>query len=624
MTEVTLPTPAPTPAREGDFRPIADYGLLADCTSAALVDRSGSIDWLCLPHYDSPAVFARLLDPAAGHWSITPTDEFTVERRYVPGTLVIETTFTTETGVVRLTDALAFMPGQRGHDVGKNAPHELLRLVEGVEGEVELRYEIAPRPEYGLVTPLFRMEELGGRTFGGPNRIAIRVGIRCELGDDATMRATFRVRAGEQVGFSLDWAAPDDPAPVACPPDEVAPRLRDTVDAWRSWENEHDVYDGPRRELVKLSARVLKGLTYRPTGAIVAAPTAGLPETEGGERNWDYRYAWVRDASLTVQALYIGSCSDEVDEFVSFMTSSAGGRVDRHLQIMYGIDGRHDLAERELDHLRGWRDSRPVRVGNGAWDQTQLDVYGELLDAIYLYREALGDLHPEIQRFVRDLADTAAARWNERDAGMWEMRGEHQHHLSSKLFCWVALDRAVRLAPKLGPYARTDEWAAERDRIRAAILERGWSEKRQAYAQAFDSDDLDAAALLMPIVGFLPATDERMRSTIEAIGRDLTDDGLVLRYRNVEGVNADGLMGEEGTFVLCSFWLVSCLARAGELDRAEALFDQLTGYASDLGLLAEEVDTARGELLGNYPQAFSHIGLIVAAHDLDRARGAEG
>src|SRR3954470_17468305 len=621
MTELaSAPASAATAA---DFRPIADYGLLADCTSAALVSRSGSIDWLCLPRFDSPAVFTRLLDPAAGHWSITPVEDFEVTRRYLPGTLVIETTFTTASGTVRLTDALAFQPGQRGHDLGKDAQHELLRSVKGVEGTVELHFELAPRPEYGLVRPLFRMEELGGRTFGGPNRIAVRVGVRMELDDDATMRATFAVAAGEQVGFSLRGPARDAPAPEACPPEQVAARIADTAEGWRSWEGEHEVYTGASKELVQLSARVLKGLTYRPTGAIVAAPTAGLPETEGGERNWDYRYAWVRDASLTVQALYIGSCSDEAEEFVSFMTSSAGGRVDRHLQIMYGIDGRHDLAERELDHLRGWRDSRPVRVGNGAWNQTQLDVYGELLDAIYLYRDALGDLHPEIQRFVRDLADTAARRWNERDAGMWEMRGEHQHHLSSKMFCWVALDRAVKLAPKLGSYAKPDEWAAERDRIRAAILERGWSAKREAYAQAFDSDELDAAALLMPIVGFLPATDPRMRSTIEAIARDLTEGGLVLRYRNEDGVNADGLVGEEGIFVLCSFWLVSCLAQAGELERAEALFDQLTGYASDLGLLAEEVDTHNGELLGNYPQAFSHIGLIVAAHDLDMARGAQ-
>jgi GH15 family glucan-1,4-alpha-glucosidase len=619
MTDALAPTAAPQPDALAEYRPIADYGLLADCTTAALVSTSGSIDWLCLPHYDSPAVFARLLDPEAGHWSIAPASEATVTRRHLPGSLVIETTFTTDTGAVRLTDALAFAPGQRGHDLGKDAPHEVLRLVEGVQGEVELRCALAPRPEYGLVRPLFRMDGDGGRTFGGPNRIAVRAGVPVAV-EDATMTATFRVAEGEAVGFSLRWAAPDDPAPQATAPGDVAARVADVAEGWRSWEAEHDVYEGPNRDLVRFSARVLKGLTYRPTGAIVAAPTAGLPETEGGERNWDYRYAWVRDASLTVQALYIGSCSDEAEEFVSFMTSSAGGRVDSKLQIMYGIDGRHDLAERELDHLRGWRDSRPVRVGNGAWDQTQLDVYGELLDAIALNEGRLGELHPEIQSFIADLADAAARRWADADAGMWEMRGETQHHLSSKVMCWVALDRAVRLAPKLGEHARTDAWAIERDRIREEILRRGWSDRRGAYAQAFESDELDAAALLMPLVGFLPATDPRMHATIDRIADELTEDGLVLRYRNAGGLNADGLRGEEGTFVLCSFWLVSCLAQAGEVDRAQALFDRLTGAANDLGLLAEEVDTRTGEQLGNFPQAFSHIGLIVAASHLDRAR----
>jgi GH15 family glucan-1,4-alpha-glucosidase len=305
------------------------------------------------------------------------------------------------------------------------------------------------------------------------------------------------------------------------------------------------------------------------------------------------------------------------------MTSSAGGRAsEKSLQIMYGIGGEHDLSERVLPHLRGWRDSRPVRVGNGAWNQTQLDVYGELLNSLYVYRERLGELHPEIQAFVADLADTAARRWEEKDSGIWEMRGEPLHHLSSKVLCWVALDRAVKLAPQLGEYAKAGEWAAERDRIREAILERGWSEKRQAFAQSFGSDELDAAQLLMPIYGFLPAGDERMRSTIEAIARDLTEDGLVLRYRNDEGLNADGLTGEEGTFVICTFWLVSCLAQAGELERAEALLEQLAGYANDLGLLGEEIDTADGEQLGNFPQAYSHIGLITAAYQIDRARGA--
>ncbi len=603
---------------ERGFLPVAEYGLLSDCNSAALVARDGSVDWLCLPRFDSPSVFGRILDPAAGHCSIRPADAFTSERRYLPGTLVLETTFRTWTGAVRVTDALVFAEGQRGHDLGLDGPHELVRLVEGVEGEVELLFELAPRTEYGLVRPLFRLEGDGGRTFGGPNRISVRAGVPVEI-DDVTMRAAFGVAAGEQVGFSLRWIPTEaHEPPPATAPDRVAVRIADTVEGWRSWEAEHDVYDGPHRELVRLSSRVLKGLTYRPTGAIVAAPTTSLPEAVGGERNWDYRYAWIRDASLTLQALYIGSCSDEAGEFVSFMTSSAGGGAS--LQIMYGIGGEHDLSERELPHLCGWRESAPVRVGNGAWGQTQLDVYGELLDALYVYREQLGELHPEIQAFVAYLADLAAARWEETDAGMWEMRGAPRHHLSSKVLCWVALDRAVKLAPALGPFARTDEWTRARDAVREAILERGWSEARGAYAQSFGSDDLDAAALLMPLVGFLPATDPRMRSTIEAVARELTRDGLVLRYLNDEGLNADGLTGDEGTFVICSFWLVSCLAQAGEVERAEALFEQLASYANDLGLLAEEIETATAEQLGNFPQAFSHIGLITAAYELDRAR----
>jgi len=623
METSVITHPGSSGARAGGAsQPIANYGLLADCNSAALVDRDGSVDWLCLPRYDSDAVFARLLDPDAGHWSIRPTRSFTSERRYLPGTLVIETIFTTDSGQVRLTDAMAFAEGQRGHDLGFDAPHELLRSVEGVSGEVELELELAPRPQYGLIKPLVRLEDGGARTFGA-GRLSIRSAVPLEV-VDSTMRATFTVAEGDRLGFSVRSAPPESgEAPQPTPSDRVADRIADTVDGWRSWEAEHDIYEGPHRDLVRMSSRVLKGLSYRPTGAIVAAPTTSLPETVGGERNWDYRFSWIRDSSLTIEALYIGTCSDEAEEFVSFMTSSAGGRAgEGSLQIMYGIGGEHDLSERELPHLRGWRESRPVRVGNGAWDQVQLDVYGELLNSLWLYREKLGDLHPEIQAFVADLADTAARRWMETDSGMWEMRGEPRHHLSSKVLCWTALDRAVKLAPQLGSYAKTEEWEAARDEIRAAVIERGWSEKHQAFAQSFDSDELDAAQLLMPILGFLPATDERMRSTIEAIASELTEDGLVLRYRNDEGLNADGLTGEEGTFVICSFWLVSCLAKAGELDRAEALFEQLARYANDLGLLAEEIDTANGEQLGNFPQAFSHIGLITAAWEIDKAREA--
>src|SRR5215213_10486509 len=621
-TSVITQSASATAHGEEPSQPVANYGLLADCNSAALVDRDGSIDWLCMPRYDSDAVFARLLDPNAGHWSIRPTSEYTVERRYLPGTLAIETTFSTTAGSVRLTDAMAFAEGQRGHELGFDAPHELLRSVEGLSGEVELELELAPRPQYGLIKPLVRLEEGGARTFGA-GRVSVRSAVPLEVAD-STMRATFSVGEGDQIGFSMRSAEGESrEAPQPTSSGAAAARIADTIEGWRSWEAEHDIYEGPHRDLVRMSSRVLKGLSYRPTGAIVAAPTTSLPETVGGERNWDYRFSWIRDSSLTIEALYIGTCSDEAEEFVSFMTSSAGGRAgEGSLQIMYGIGGEHDLSERELSHLRGWRKSTPVRVGNGAWDQVQLDVYGELLLALHVYRERLGDLHPEIQAFVADLADTAARRWRETDSGIWEMRGEPRHHLSSKVLCWTALDRAVKLAPQLGEHARTREWTAARDELREAILTRGWSEERQAFAQSFDSDELDAAQLLMPILGFLPATDERMRSTIEAIANELTEDGLVLRYRNDQGLNADGLTGEEGTFVICSFWLVSCLAKAGELDRAEALFEQLAGYANELGLLAEEIDTANGEQLGNFPQAFSHIGLITAAWEIDKAREA--
>src|SRR4051794_63104 len=621
MTDLDVSVTA-RPARDASGSlPIGEYAMLSDCSSAALVGSDGSIDWLCLPRFDSPALFSRLLDPDAGHFSIEPVAPYTVTRAYVPGTLVLETTFTTDEGVVRLTDALAFPEGQRGHELGKDAPHELLRSVAGVAGAVELRLELAPRPEYGLVHPLFRKTEDGGRTFGGPNPIVVRAGAPVEI-DGSTMAGVFTVSEGEQFGFAMRWAPPEMSDPTAADSGDVRVRIDDVIAGWQSWEAEHDIYEGPNKELVQFSARVLKGLTYRPTGAIVAAPTTSLPEDVGGERNWDYRYSWIRDSSLTMEALYIGACSDEAVDFASFMTSSAGGGhgIDHSLQIMYGIGGEHDLTERELPHLRGWRDSTPVRVGNGAWNQVQLDVYGELLNAMWLYRERLGDVHPEIQRFVADLADTAARRWHERDSGMWEMRGESRHHLSSKVLCWVALDRATKLSDRLGEHGKADEWRAAADEIREAVLERGWSDKRQAYAQSFDSDDLDAAQLLMPLVGFLPATDPRMRSTIDAIADELTEDGLVLRYRNVEGLNADGLTGEEGTFVICSFWLVSCLAQAGEVERAQALFDQLAGYANDVGLLGEEIDTANGEQLGNFPQAYSHIGLITAGDEIDRAK----
>lgn len=595
--------------------PIAGYGLISDCNSAALVDRAGSIDWLCLPRYDSRAFFARLLDPRAGHWRICPAGSFETDRRYVPGTLALETTFRTETGEVRLIDVMPFAEGETGHDPGLNVPHEVLRLVEGIAGEVEMELELSPRPEYGLSSPIFCEDDKGVYTFGGPDRLGIDGDAPLSI-EGPDLRARFSVTANKRVGFSLRWGAPTEGRPLPCPAGRVAERISQTVERWKEWERDHDIYQGPHRENVRFSARVLKGLTYRPTGAIVAAPTTSLPETVGGERNWDYRYAWIRDASLALDALWIGACTDEAENFLSWMAGAAGGHVheDVRLQIMYGITGERDLAERELAHLSGWRHSRPVRVGNGAWTQTQLDVYGEFLAAFCLYLERIGDIDPVVSHFLVDLADAAARHWGEPDAGMWEMRAEPRQHVSSKLLCWAALDRAVRLGPRIGAADEIPRWEQERDKIREAILEHGWSDSKKSFAQSFGSDDLDASVLLMPIFDFLPATDDRMRSTIEAVDRELTDDGLVLRYRS-----EDGLTGAEGTFVICSFWMVSCLARLGDVERAQELFKRVVGYSNDLGLLAEEFDVATGELLGNFPQAFSHIGLITAAWDLDQA-----
>ena len=371
------------------------------------------------------------------------------------------------------------------------------------------------------------------------------------------------------------------------------------------------------------SGRVLQALMYQPTGAIVAAPTTSLPEGVGGERNWDYRYAWVRDASFTLDALWVAACPDEAHKFFSWMTSAVASQIGsgRDLQIMFGIGGEHDLSERTLPHLSGWRDSSPVRVGNGAWGQRQLDVYGELLDAAYRLRDQLSEIDDATKAFLVQVADAAAARWREKDQGIWEIRGEPRDFLYSKLMCWVALDRAIEMAPLIGAQDRVGEWGGTREEIRTAILDRGWSEEAGAFAQYFGGSELDASNLMMAIVGFLPGDDPRMVATIEATERSLTDQrGLVFRYRAEEGV--DGLEGTEGTFLLCTFWLAEALARAGKVDRARAVFERAIAFANDVGLLAEEVDEETGELLGNFPQAFSHIGLINTAWAISQAESS--
>jgi len=594
--------------------PIADHALLSDCRSAALVTRDGSVDWWCVPRFDGPAVLGRLLDDAAGHFAVRPAGPST--RRYRDDAMVLDTTFTTTEGEVVLTDALATGVGDRGHDLGRTSPGALLRRATCTRGSVELVVEYAPRPEYGLVQPLLRVTGDGVAARGGADVLLLSSPVTFAVqGSTATARTT--LRAGESVAFALQHRQSWEQPPPALSEDDIARRLDDTVEAWRSWSVLHQSYEGPWRDLVRHSGRVLQALSYAPTGAIVAAPTTSLPEAVGGDRNWDYRYTWVRDASLTLEALWVAACPDEAHRFFDFLTGASATQLSRlgDLQIMFGIGGEHDLTERTLPHLAGWRGSRPVRVGNGAWNQRQLDVYGELLGAGARLADQLGDLAPETAAFLVAAADAAARRWPERDQGIWELRGEPRDFLYSKLMCWVALDRAIALAGPLGAQARVADWTAARDDLRRAILARGWSDTAGAFSQAFGSDELDASVLMIPIVGFLPGDDPRVRATVDAVAERLTDaHGLVYRYRS-----ADGLEGEEGTFLLCTFWLAQAQALAGEVERARETFERAAAFANDVGLLAEEVDPSGTELIGNFPQAFSHIGLVNAAWAISEA-----
>ncbi|HYY80024.1 MAG TPA: glycoside hydrolase family 15 protein [Actinomycetes bacterium] len=595
--------------------PIADYALLSDCRSAALVSRSGSVDWLCFPRFDGPSVFARLLDGDGGHWSITVPGAST-SRRYVDQTMAVETTFTTAAGTVVLTDAMAVGRNERGHDLGASSPGTLLRQLACGEGEVQVEVGYAPRPEYGLIHPLLQPVPGGLLARGGADLLALSTPVELRV-DGATAGGRFALRAGESVAFALHHARSWEPPPPVWTQEQIAARLDDTLEGWRSWSAIHQSYEGPWRELVHHSGRVLQALTFQPTGAIVAAATTSLPEAVGGERNWDYRYTWVRDACLTMEALWVAACPDEANKFFAFLAGAAATQLHRgaDLQIMFGAGGERDLTERELAHLGGWRASRPVRVGNGAWSQRQLDVYGELLGAAQRLVEQLGELDEPTRRFLVAAADTAASRWKEKDQGIWEVRGEPRDFLYSKLMCWVALDRAIALAGALGAADRVPGWTASREEIRAAILEHGWSDRAGAYTQAFGGDDLDASNLMLAITGFLPGDDPRMKATIDATAGRLTDQrGLVYRYKA-----ADGLEGEEGTFLLCTFWLAQAQALAGEVEAARATFQRAVAYASDVGLLAEEVDAGGAEMIGNFPQAFSHIGLVNAAWAITEA-----
>jgi GH15 family glucan-1,4-alpha-glucosidase len=624
--------------KSASSRSISDYAVLSDQHSAALTSRDGSVDWLCFPHFDSPSVFGRLLGEQAGYWSLRAVGATSITRRYVERTMVLETTYSTSSGTAVVVDALAVGEGNRGHDLGRDSPHLLLRRATCSSGQVDLEMDYVPRPEYGVVVPLLTAVGDGVvMTVNGAD-VLILSGTTPLSVERSSASANFHLAEGEQARFALHYENTTDPGSVrAWPRDEIAARLDDTISAWQSWSALHQAYVGPWRELVHHSGRVLQALSFQPTGAICAAATTSLPETVGGSRNWDYRYTWVRDASFTIEALWVAACPDEANVFFDYISSSATGSLKKSgdLQIMFGIAGESDLTERVLSNLPGWRDSAPVRVGNAAWQQRQLDVYGEFLNAVHRMSDRLFDpvarkvgplsspekwdappkLSEATRLFFVELADTAAQRWQEKDSGIWEVRGEPRHFVYSKLMCWVALQRATALAGALGVPEKVDTWSKTQGQIADAILREGWSDRLGAFTQSFGSDDLDASNLMMPLVGFLPVDDPRVVATIQATEDHLTDSrGLVYRYRT-----ADGLAGDEGTFLLCTFWLAQALAEAGNPERATKVFERTLPFVNDVGLLAEEVDPSTGELLGNFPQALSHVGLVNAAWAISQA-----
>lgn len=535
--------------------------------------------------------------------------------------MVLETTIRTSDGTMQITDALALGPRERGHHLAADSPGVVLRQVLCIEGSVLVDMSFAPRPEYGLVAPLFERMKHGIVARGGGDVVLLSLPPDLSVSIvDATLSTRFRLSHGERAAFALEHANTATPLPKPWSQRSILGRLSDTIEAWKSWSGLHQSYEGPWSHAVHHSGRVLQALTYAPTGAIVAAPTTSLPETVGGSRNWDYRYTWLRDANLTMQALWIAACPDEAQRFFAWIASAAAtdagsGRIG----IMFAVGGEHDLTERDLPHLPGYRDSSPVRIGNGAWIHDQLDVYGHVLDGARRFKEHLKDMAEPTKRFLIRCADLAAMRWTEPGSGIWEIRGGLRHYVYSKVMCWTALDAALELAELLdADSVATTRWRDARDAVRAAILDRGYDDERGAFVQAFDTKDLDASTLVIPIVGFLPGTDPRVRSTIDLVERELADSRqLIYRYRG-----SDGLDGDEGRFLLCTFRLEHALALAGEVERASIVFERALACGKDLGLFSEEVDAGTGEALGNFPQAFSHVGLINAAFAIASATGA--
>jgi alpha,alpha-trehalase len=594
------------------FPPIGSYGFLSDCHTSALVSFDGSVEWLCLPRFDSPSVFGAILDRGAGHFKLAPRGVVVpISRRYEPGTLVIETTWVTDTGWVVVHDALTIgeWTEQRGPGSRPETEHEadysLLRMATCVDGYVDLDMECVPRFAYGAEAARWSGGELGeARATGAGGELHLTSDMELTL-KDGMARGKVHLRENETSFCAISWGESNLGGPRSAP--EAIERLDSTEEFWRAWLRDGEFPDHPWRIHLQRSALVLKGLTYTPTGAIIAAPTTSLPETPGGERNWDYRYSWIRDSTFTLWALHTLGFDQEARDFMRFIVSIC--RKDPNLQIMYGIGGEKDLTESVLGHLDGYGGARPVRIGNGAFDQRQNDVWGALLDSIYLHEKALrGSGTPADRELIREQVEAAIEAWPHPDQGIWEARGDPQHYVSSKLMIWVAVDRGARLARGVGQNELAAEWGETADRIREEILERGVRDG--VFRQHYDTDALDASTLLIPLLRFLPPDDPRVHATVEAIATELTEHGLVLRYKVEE--TDDGLRGEEGTFLICSFWLVSALSEIGEAKKARVLCERLLESSGWLDLYAEELEAHSGRHLGNFPQAFTHLALINA------------
>jgi GH15 family glucan-1,4-alpha-glucosidase len=602
------------------YLPIEDYGVIGDMRSVALVGKNGSIDWCCLPAFDSPSIFAALLDDKkGGSWCLAPKDDSAVKQMYLPNTNVLVTRFFTEQGMAEVTDFMSV--GREAGGQTEQCSRQIIRIARAIRGPVRFRMQCRPAFDYARVPHEIRLNvDEGSAVFACPQERFVLKSSRPVERDATAVTADFTLESGEQAVFALRYQQGQADQALECEPVEGDVLLTETVRFWRDWVSQNR-YHGRWREIVTRSALVLKLLTYLPSGAIVAAPTTSLPEEIGGVRNWDYRFTWVRDAAFTVYSLIRLGYTEEAAAFANFMQARA--REESHdegpLNVMYGIDGRHDLSEETLDHLDGYRGSKPVRIGNAAYGHLQLDIYGELMDSLYLYDKYGTPLSYEMWVTIERLLDWLVENWDQPDQSIWEVRGGRQQFTYSKLQCWVALDRGVRLARKRSFPTEGDRWRLARNKIYNAIMQEGWNSREGAFTQSFGSDAVDAATFMMPLMLFVSPRDPRMLATIERLRRELAADALVRRYE-IGKAARDGLPGREGFFTVCSFWMVEAMTRAGYTEEAQFLFEKLLSYANHLGLFSEEI-SSKGELLGNFPQALTHLGLISAAFNLDRVLG---